>query len=318
LTHVVQVWQVYVLALLVGVARVFEIPARQTFLLEMVGPEHIRNAVGLNSVIPNGARAIGPAIAGVTIATVGVGICFIINAASFIAIVVMLLTLDVDRLTPSQPAGRSPGQLREGVRYVLSSPVLVVPMLMTALIGCFSIQWLVALPILASGTFHGGPRTYGFMMGAVGTGAVIGALLVARRGRTGLAPLVTYAALLGIALLAATLAPVLPLEFIALVSYGLCAVTFTSSCNATVQLASAPQMRGRVIALWLVGLDGLNPIGAPTIGAVGGIAGGRWALAVGAAAALAATCVGAFALRARRGLSPSLATDVAALMTELA
>ncbi|HEX4518661.1 MAG TPA: MFS transporter [Gaiellaceae bacterium] len=297
LTHVVQVWQVFVLAFVLGITRVFEIPARQAFLLEMVGREDLRNAVSLNSVIPNAARAIGPALAGILIATTGVGVCFMLNAASFVAIILVLLTLDVAALDPSPPTPRARGQLREGLRYVAGRPILVVPLLMTALAGCLAVQWPVILPIVAARTFDGGPQTYGFLMASLGLGAVGGALYAARSGKIGLKPLTIFACWLGLALLLAALAPSLALEFAALALVGAGSVTFLSSTNATLQLNADPLMRGRVIALWLVASDGLNPIGGPVVGAVAQHFGGRAGLLLGALAALAAAGIGLYALR---------------------
>ena len=316
ITHVVQVWQVLALAFVLGLIRVFEIPARQSFLLEMVGREDLRNAVSLNSVIPNAARAIGPALAGVIIAVTGVGVCFLLNAASYVAIVAVLLSLDVSKLRPSPPAPRRRGQLREGLHYVTRRRILYVPLVMTALAGCLAVQWPVILPIVAAQTFGGGPETYGFMMASLGAGAVLGALYAARSGKIGLLPLTCFAAWLGLSLLLASLAPTLPLEFAALALVGAASVTFLSSTNATLQLNADPVMRGRVIALWLVAGDGLNPIGGPVVGAVSQHLGGRAGLLLGALASLAAAGAGLWGYR-RRGsrrkaalaLDPALALD---------
>src|ERR1700754_3681153 len=207
ITGSVRLWEVYVLAFLLGMNNSFENPARQSFVLEMVGPTDLRNAVSLNSVLVNSARAIGPAVAGIVIATGGIGVCFLLNAASFVAVVVSLSRLDVSKLRPSTPAPRAPGQLREGLSYVRRTPKLAVPLLMMGLVGCLAYEFQVVLPIVASETFAGDARTYGFLTAAMGAGAVLGGLWVAARGQTGLRALVGASTGFGVALTAAALAP---------------------------------------------------------------------------------------------------------------
>ena len=189
-----QLWHVYLLAFLLGMNTCFENPARQSFVLEMVGPADLRNAVSLNSVLVNAARAVGPAIAGIIISTGGVGLCFLLNALSFVAVVSSLATLDTSRLQPSVPAVRAKGQLREGLRYVRATPRLAIPLLMMAIVGCLAYEFSVTLPVLAKQTFGGQASTYGFMTAAMGVGAVVGGLYVAARGRTGTRALVNSAA----------------------------------------------------------------------------------------------------------------------------
>ena len=189
-TGEVQVWQIGVLAALLGFNNAFENPARQSFMLEMVGPEHLRNAVSLNSVLANTARMIGPAVAGILIATVGEGVCFLVNAASFVAVIASLVTLDLTKLNPTPPTPRARGQLREGFRYVRHTPELAVPLLMMAAVGCLTYEFQVSLPVMASRGLHVGSTGFGFMTGAMGFGAVLGGLLVAARGKIGVRPLV--------------------------------------------------------------------------------------------------------------------------------
>jgi MFS family permease len=297
LAGTVQVWHVYVLAFLLGIARTFEIPARQAFLMEMVGREDLRNAVSLNSLLPNLARTLGPALAGVLIASVGTGACFLLNAASYMAIVVTFLMMDVTLLHPSERAARARGQLREGIRYAFSTPSLAVPLAMTTVIGCFAVQWPVVMTVVAKETFDGGPRTLGFLMASLGAGAIVGALLLARHGHVGVRALTTYSMWFAAALALAALAPDLPLAFVAMALVGAAAVAVMSSTNATLQLVSEPRMRGRVIALWLVAVDGINAVGGPAVGAIGEHAGGRVALLVGAGSCVLAAGIG---LRASR------------------
>jgi MFS family permease len=297
ITGTAQLWQVYVLAVVLGMINSFENPARQSFVLEMVGSTDLRNAVSLNSVLVNGARAVGPAVAGLIIAFGGLGICFLVNAVSFVAVVTSLLRLDVSALLPSTPAPRAPGQLREGLRYVRRTPALAVPLLMMALVGCLAYEFQVVLPIVASETFAGDARTYGFLTAAMGAGAVVGGLLVAARGRTGLWPLVISCCAFAVTMLAAALAPTLTLALIGMGLVGVASVTFQSIGNSTLQLSSEPHMRGRVMALWAVAFLGSTPIGGPIAGLVSQHFGGRAGLALGAVACLAAAALGAVAAR---------------------
>lgn len=296
-THEVRLWQVYVLAFLLGLNNTFENPARQSFVLEMVGPRHLRNAVSLNSVLVNAARAIGPAVAGIIIATGGLGICFLLNAASFVAVVSSLLRLDVSALQPSPPTVRARGQLREGLRYVRRTPAIAVPLLMMALIGCLAFEFQVVLPVVAKQTFHGGSQSYGFITAAMGAGAVIGGLWVAARGRTGTAALVRSSAVFGVVIAAAAVAPTMWLELIAMAAVGAAMVGVMSKGNSTLQLAAAPTMRGRVMALWAVAFLGSTPIGGPIAGWVSEQFGGRAGLALGAVACLVAAALGGLYLQ---------------------
>jgi MFS family permease len=296
-THEVTLWQVYLIAFLLGLNNCFENPARQSFVLELVGPTDLRNAVSLNSVLVNAARAVGPAIAGIIIASGGLGLCFMLNGVSFVAVVFSLATLDVAELSPSTPTVRGGGQLREGFSYVRRTPTLAVPLLMMALVGCLAYEFQVVLPIVAKQTFGGGAQTYGFMTGAMGIGAVVGGLWVAARGRTGIRSLVNSSAVFGIVIFAAALAPDLWAELVALALVGAASVGFLSKGNSTLQLAAAPNMRGRVMALWAVAFLGSTPIGGPIAGAVSEHFGGRSGLALGAVACIVAAGLGALVLR---------------------
>ncbi|WP_206615312.1 MFS transporter [Rhodococcus spongiicola] len=282
ITGTVELWQVYVLAFLLGLNQCFENPARQSFLLEMVGPNDLRNAVSLQSTLVSASRIIGPAVAGMTIAAGGLGVCFLLNAASFVAVVVSLLRLDVTALHRSAPAERTRGQLREGLRYVRGNRNLAVPLLMMALIGCLAFEFQVVLPIVAEQTFNAGSEAYGFMTAAMGVGAVCGGLLVATWGRTGTRALIVTAAAFGLALVAASAAPTLGLEMIALAVVGVVSIAFNSISNSTLQLEAAPHMRGRVMALWSTGFLGSTAVGGPIAGWVSQEWGGRAGLLLGA------------------------------------
>jgi MFS family permease len=297
ITHEVRLWQVFLLAFLLGLNNCFENPARQAFVLEMVGPKDVRNAVSLNSVLINAARAVGPAFAGLIIAVGGLGICFLLNAASFIAVVISLATLDVSKLHHPDRAPRARGQLLEGLRYVRRTPVLLIPLLMMALVGCLAYEFQVTLPVLAEDSFGGRPEIYGFMTAAMGFGAVLGGLFVAARGKTGIRALVFSAALFAVVLTAAAIAPDLWTELLALLLVGAISVGFLSKGNSTLQLEAAPTMRGRVLALWSVAFVGSTPIGGPIAGWVSEQFGGRAGLALGAVGCVIAVGLGLFTIR---------------------
>jgi MFS family permease len=296
-TGSVRLWEIGALAALLGLNNAFENPARQAFMLEMVGGESLRNAVTLNSVLVNVARVIGPAVAGVLIATVGEGPCFLLNAASFAAVVASLVTLDRAAIHPSPPSGREPGQLREGLRYVRRTPELGVPLAMMALAGALAYEFQVTLPVMAREGLHVGASGYGFMTAAMGVGAVVGGLFVANRGRTGLPTLVLAASGFGVVLLFACLAPNLPTELFALALAGGASISFMSTGNSTLQLAAAPSMRGRVMSLWFVAFQGSTPIGGPIVGWVMAQAGARAGLGLGGATCLLTALLGLLALR---------------------
>jgi MFS family permease len=296
-TGSVRLWEIGALAALLGLNNAFENPARQAFMLEMVGGESLRNAVTLNSVLVNVARVIGPAVAGVLIATVGEGPCFLLNAASFAAVVASLVTLDRAAIHPSPPSGREPGQLREGLRYVRRTPELGVPLAMMALAGALAYEFQVTLPVMAREGLHVGATGYGFMTAAMGVGAVVGGLFVANRGRTGLPTLVLAASGFGVVLLFACLAPNLPTELFALALAGGASISFMSTGNSTLQLAAAPSMRGRVMSLWFVAFQGSTPIGGPIVGWAMAQAGARAGLGLGGATCLLTALLGLLALR---------------------
>ncbi len=311
-TGSVRLWEIGVLAALLGLNNAFENPARQSFMLEMVGPENLRNAVSLNSVLVNVARVIGPAVAGVLIATVGEGVCFLVNAASFAAVVASLTMLDRATLTPSEPSPRAPGQLREGLRYVRRTPELGVPLLMMGLAGALAYEFQVTLPVMARQGLHAGATAYGFMTAAMGVGAVVGGLFVANKGRTGLPPLVLAASAFGVVLLLAALAPNLPVEIVALAFVGGASISFMSTGNSTLQLTAAPGMRGRVMSLWFVAFQGSTPIGGPIVGWVMAQAGARAGLGLGGITCLLVALLGLLAVRRLRTGSPSAAGALSA------
>ncbi|HLJ01884.1 MAG TPA: MFS transporter [Solirubrobacteraceae bacterium] len=304
-THVVRVWEIGVLAALLGLNNAFENPARQSFMLELVGAEHLRNAVSLNSTLVNVARMLGPAAAGLLIASVGEGVCFLANSVSFVPVVGSLLTMDHNLLAPSKPAPRARGQLREGLHYVRSTPELAIPLVMMGLVGCLTYEFQVSLPVMASRGLHAGATGFGFMTAAMGVGAVVGGLFMAARGKTGLRPLVAAAGGFGLALILATAAPNLAVELVALALAGAMSIRFMASGNTTLQLTAEPSMRGRVMALWFVAFQGSTPIGGPVIGWLMAVLGARAGLGAGAITCLLVAVLGLIAIRQRGARAPA-------------
>jgi MFS family permease len=299
LTGEIRLWQVVVLGVLFGTFSAVDNPARQAFVQEVVGRDLIRNAVTLNSTSVNVARVVGPTIAAVLVSTIGIGWCFVVNAVSFTFVIASLLLLDTRSLHPAAPASRRRGQLREGLRYAARVPTIARPLLMMALIGTFTFEFEVSLPLLATKTFHGTGTTYSWLLGAFGVGAVAGGLYAARSARTGVRRLTGAALVYSIAVGLLALAPTLLTAVAACVLTGAATIIFLTTGNATIQLSSEPDHRGRVTALWSMALVGSTPIGSPIIGAISDAAGPRYALALGAAACLAAAVIGLWPVHSR-------------------
>jgi MFS family permease len=299
-TNSVTLWMVYVLAFGLGMVNVFDNPTRQTFVIEMVGADEVRNAVTLYSSLVNLSRIIGPAIAALLISAAGLAPCFIINGVSYAAVVIMLAMMRPAELLPAPPAPRSKGQLRAGLDYVRSTPVLAFTLVMMAIIGTLTYEFQVSLPLVAQFTFKGDASSYAFLTAAMGVGAVIGGLAIAGRKDVVPSKLVGAALLFGLTVLAAAVMPTLMLVGLAMVLVGVFSIYFTSLGNSVLQLNSAPHMRGRVMSFWSMAFLGSTTIGGPLVGWFAGVAGPRWGLALGGFAALAAAAIGAIALRNAR------------------
>lgn len=312
LSHTVRLWMVLVLAGALGLTNSIDNPTRQSFVPEMVGTKDVANAVTLNSVMVNAARSIGPAVAGLLIVTVGIGECFVLNAVSFLAVIIALTRIDPKQLIRARVTQRTPGQLLDGLRYVRRTPRLAAPLLMMALIGALSYEFPVVLPVLAQRVFHGNADAYGYLTAALGIGAMVGGLVIAGRRPRGLRAVVIASGAFGLSMLAAAAAPTLALEVVALALVGAGSIAFMSRGNSMLQLTADPSMRGRVMALWSVAFLGTTPIGGPIIGWVSQHAGARWGLALGGAAALLATTLAAYphVRRSRESSPPAPGTDV--------
>jgi MFS family permease len=287
-THSVQLWQVYLLATMLGVVNVFDNPARQTFVMEMVGRDDLPNAVSLNTVVMNASRVVGPAIGGVVIVVFGLGVCFFVNAASYVAVLIGLSMMRSKELYPSQRVPRAKGQVREGFRYVWRTPSLRNTLLAIALIGIFAYNFTVTLAVLAKVTFHGGAGAYSLLTSCMGFGAVIGGLLAAHRARPTPRLLQVLALVFGGLLAAVALAPTLLTASIFIVFMGAASIGFIATANATLQLSSDPTMRGRVMALYAMAFLGTTPIGAPLVGAIAQWTSPRISLLCGAIATVIA------------------------------
>ena len=297
-TDTVQLWMVYVLAFMFGLVNAVDNPTRQTFVIEMVKEEQIGNAVALNSTQVNVARVIGPAVAGVLIATIGLAWCFAVNAVSYIAVLIALFMMRIKDLHPIMPVPRVKGQLREGFRYVASNPLLRDTLIMMAIIGTLSYEFNVILPLFARFTFYGDARTYAALTSAMGLGSVIASLFTANRKKRSPEMLVRAIFLFAISMLLVAIAPNFTIALIAMVLVGALSINVVTLGNVMLQLESAPEMRGRVMALWTVAFLGSTPIGGPIIGWIGEYAGPRWGLAAGGFAALFAAGLGR--IRCRR------------------
>lgn len=311
-TGEIRLWMVYVLAVGVGLVNVVDNPTRQTFVLEMVGKDRLANAISLNSTEINLARVIGPSLAGALIALVGLSLCFIVNGISFFAVVAMLTRMRTEELQPSPRTPDVKGQYFAGFRYVKTSPVLLTVLSMMTVIGIFTYEFRVSLPLLAEFTFDTGAGGYAALTAAMGAGAAVGGLYTASRQRQiASSTLILSAALFGLSVFLTAIAPSLFLAVVALIAVGFFSILFTSLANVTLQLTSAPEMRGRVMALWTMAFLGTTPLGGPIIGALGEHVGPRWGLIVGGVAAMLAAGMGSRALqRARGGVAPHVATTM--------
>jgi len=280
-THTIRMWMVYVLALALGFVNVFDNPARQSLISELVPRPLLRNAVTLNSVTVNMARIFGAAIGGGVAAALGLALCFDVNAASFAAVIISLAFMSAAQMVAGKREPREPGQIRAGLAYVRTEPELLVPLLMVAVIGALAWEFPISLPLMARSVFHGGAGTYGAMTAAMGAGAVAGGLITASRKQLRRRGLAIAAIGWGIAITAAAIAPSLLAEYVILVFVGYGSISFNSLAKTALQLSATPGMRGRVMSLWGVAWLGSTPVGGPIVGWIGEEFGARWSLIIG-------------------------------------
>jgi MFS family permease len=312
-TGSMRLWVVYVLATALGFVNVFDNPARQSFISEMVPERDLANAVLLNSISMNLARVFGAAVGGTVAAVLGLTLCFTLNAVSYGAVLVSLALMSAAALYPARKVAKKKGQIAAGLRYVRTRREILIPLIMIAVVGTLAWEFQVTLPLMASKVFHGwifhnAAADYGLMASVMGAGAVVGGLVSAGRIAPGLRSLCLAAVGWGAAISVAAVAPDMPVELAAMAFVGYGSITFNSLAKTTLQLAARPEMRGRVMALWALAWLGSTPIGGPIVGWIGQAAGARWALLVGGVATL---LCGALAL----GWAASRANPAAAAVT---
>ena len=297
---VVAPWMIYSLVFIRGTLIAIDNPARQAFVMEMVGPTRIVNAVSLNSVIVHSARVVGPAIAGVLIATAGVAPCFAINSLSFIVMIWALRGMNLSQLGAPPRVSKERGGVREAFQYVRRTPELAMPLLLMALVGTLGLNFHVILPLLARLSFDGGASSYAVLVSAMGVGSVIGALVTGARGQTGLGVIGVSAFSFGVFALIAAAMPSIATEAFILAALGASAVTFAAAVNSTLQLVVSPEMRGRVMALYTVVVLGSIPIAGPLVGLISEVYDPRLPLAMAASSGLIAAAITLKISRSRR------------------
>jgi len=295
-TGVIKLWMVFPLVGLQGLALAFDNPARQAFVSELVGPALVPNAVALNSAGFNSARIVGPALAGILIELVGTRLCFALNAVSYLAAIWALVVINTSQLHARAVVARAKGQIREGLRYVREVPVLRVALLTMAVVGTISMNFTVLVPLLARTTFKTGAGAFGLLTTAMGAGSLLGSLHVARKEEPTLTQLGVASVALGVAMLAAAVSPSLPVAMVAIAACGVCVMVFLATTNSVLQLFSRPDMRGRVLSLYLVLFIGTSPFGSPIVGWIAQAFGTRVSFVYGAVGALAG---GVLALKRR-------------------
>jgi len=294
-----QLWHVYVFALVLGVVAAFDSPARQTFVAEMVPPERLSNAVGLNSASFNAARMIGPGVAGLLIAWIGTGWVFMVNAISFGATILALLAMRRAELRPMPTMARARGQIREGIAYVRGRSDIVVILVVMSVVSAFGLNFQMTSALMARTVFDKGAGEYGLLGSVMAIGSLSGALLAARREQPRVRLVIGSAFAFGVAAGVMALMPTYTTFALACIPVGLASLTMMTAANAAVQISTDPAVRGRVMSLYMMVLLGATPIGSPVIGWIGETFGARWSIGVGAIASiLVATGAAIWAVRA--------------------
>ncbi|QWZ08241.1 MFS transporter [Nocardioides panacis] len=306
-TGVAQSWHVYALAFVFGIGSAFDAPARQSFVSEIVGPEDLTNAVGLNSASFNLARMIGPALAGLLIAAFGSGVpatgaVIMVNAVSYGAVILSLQRMRDSELNRAAPTPRHKGMIRDGVRYVLRRPDLMLILTIVFFAGTFGLNFQLTSALMATEVFHKGASEYGILGTTLAIGSLSGALLAARRGRIRHRLVIIAAVVFGVAEIVAGLLPTYVAFAIWTPVIGIASLTMITSANATFQMSVAPEMRGRVMALYMMIFMGGTPIGSPIVGWVGETFGARWTLIGGGVATILGTVLAVLVFSRAQGL----------------
>ena len=304
LTDVAELWSIYLLTIAAGTVTALENPARRAFVTDLVDDVDVPNAVGLNSTLMTGSRVVGPAVAGALIAGPGIGWCFAVNAVSYIPQLLLFARMDRSAFRVEERIAKAKGQLRAGLRYVWGERQLRLPLLLVSAVGTFAFNFSVILPLFATRDLGGGPTTYTSLFAVMSAGSVVGALAIARRTTADNVFLSRCTIAFGAAILLLAAAPNTAVACLAVIPVGVGSVMVISGSNAVLQLGTAPAMRGRVLALLAVVFLGSTPVGGPIAGWVSQAYGARWALTLGAAAALLA---GSLSLRAAQALAVTAA-----------
>ncbi len=294
-TGAVELWMIYILALALGIVNAIDTTARKVFVMELVGLKHIKSAVLLNGTLINGARLVGPAIAGILIAKFGLAPSFFINGLSFFFTIVALMLMRTNELITKPTVAAAKGQVREGLRYVRENPVLFQVLIMIAIIGTLTLEFQVVFPLFAKYTLNGNAQTFAALMSLLSAGAVVGGLWGAGRAGNVTQKTVVYSAFAtGFSVLAMALVPNLWMALGAAFVVGASVITYTSFSQTILQINSSPEMRGRVMSLWTVGMLGSTPIGGFIIGYFSEVTSPRWGLAIGGIAAIIAGIIGLY------------------------
>ena len=302
LTHRIQVWHIFVLAALLGVVNAFDIPARQAFIVDMVGKEDLMNAIALNSSMFNGARIVGPAIAGILVASIGEGWCFFANAVSFVAVIAGLMMMQVRKPEPYTGVKSTLENVIEGFQFARQAVPIRALLLLVGLVSLVGMPYSVLMPIFADQILHGGARGLGILMGATGVGALMGALaLAAKHGLRGLGKWVAVTSMgFGVSLIAFAFSRSFWVSAVFLIPVGLTMMVQMASTNTLIQAMVPDQLRGRVIALYSMMFMGMAPFGAFFAGAMAQKIGAPWTVAIGGIACIAGSAVFASKLSAFR------------------
>jgi MFS family permease len=298
----VRIWHVYALAFALGLVTAVDNPTRQTFAVEMVGRADLPNAIALNSAVFNLARIAGPAIAGLVISTVGTPAAFLVNAASFVAVLVSLKLMRQSELRPAERVPRASGQLREGLRYVRARPALWMPMLLIFFVATFGMNFAVTNALMSRQVFHTGAGAFGLASAVFALGALGGALLAARRGRPNMTLLLVTSLAFGALEIISALMPTFWSFLVVLAPTGLALLTFSTAANSATQLGTGAAMRGRVMGIYMLVFLGGAPLGAPLSGWVAEEFGPRVSTLSGGVISVVATVIVAGMLVHKRGV----------------
>jgi MFS family permease len=304
-TNQVQVWHVYVLALLLGIVNAFDMPIRQSFVVEMVGREDVANAVALNSAVFNASRIVGPAIGGLGIAAIGIAPLFFVNAVSYIAVVIAILMMRPDELhkvahaVVARTARAVIDSLAEGLRYVRREETIFLAISILTVVSTFAMNFNVLIPILARDTLHGNADTFGFLLAAAGAGSLTGALVIAFGGRPTIRRLIAGSAIVGVALMAVSFSLSLPIDLVLLFIAGYGTISMAATCNTIIQLTVPDMLRGRVMSVYTTLFAGTTPIGGLFAGGLASIGGAPLALGAGGLIAAIAAVAGFLRMPAR-------------------